>query len=286
VGVVGHRPDRLQNADFQQLGDLIHQILNTIAVEVDKVASSPQRSKLYANEAPILRAITPLAEGTDRIFGDRALQLGYALCCPMPFPQDEYELDFKKPTALEENSLDRFRDLLKRAKETHGLTIFQLDGARTHDAEAYGAAGRIVLNQSDLLVVVWDGGKPAGGGGTVETLKEAIRYRVPVLWISAIKPHAWRMLESDKDLECLEGADQCMLEQSPVAISDAVIRVVREEILLPQVSESITHGRESEDPVTAEKYFEEHKPRLDLAVLWKFFRDLVLLPSWQLLHVR
>ena len=175
VGVVGHRPNRLQSADLGTLGELIHQILDAVRVEVGNFASSSVGTKLYSDEEPILRAVTPLAEGTDRIFADQALDLGYELCCPMPFHQEEYEQDFIAPSALEENSLGRFKGLLAKAKDKHHLTIFQLDGERTHSADAYGAAGRIVLNQSDLLVVVWDGGKPAGGGGTVETLHEAIR---------------------------------------------------------------------------------------------------------------
>ena len=32
----------------------------------------------------------------------------------------------------------------------------------------HAAAGQVVLNQSDLLVVVWDGGGAGGLGGTVE----------------------------------------------------------------------------------------------------------------------
>jgi hypothetical protein len=275
VGVVGHRPNRLKNADLARLGELIHEILDTVRVEVGKFASGSPDAKLYSDEKPILRAVAPLAEGTDRIFADRALQLGYELCCPMPFQKDEYELDFIAPCALEENSLDRFRGLLTTAKETGSLTIFELDGERTRGAQAYGAAGRIVLNQSDLLVVVWDGGKPAGPGGTVETLREAIRYRVPVLWISAMQPHAWRMLRPDDDLECLEGTDQCVPVQSPLSIPDAVGQVVKEEIALPPVLEPVTHGKEPEDSVSAQNYFDERKPRLHLAVFWKFFRDLV-----------
>jgi hypothetical protein len=275
VGVVGHRPNRLKNADRDRLTEIMHAILDTVMAEVGKFASSPEAAKLYSGETPILRAITPLAEGTDRIFADQALPLGYELCCPMPFQQAEYELDFQKPCALEDDSLSCFKGLLAKARAAHGLTIFQLDGDRTRGAEAYGAAGRIVLNQSDLLVVVWDGGKPAGGGGTVDTLKEAIGYRVPVLWIGAVKPHPWRMLESDQDIECLEGSDQCVPEQSPLSIHEVVTRVVREEISLPIVSQPTARREEQEDPVTPERYFEESKGRLHLAVPWKFFRDVV-----------
>ena len=44
----------------------------------------------------------------------------------------------------------------------------------------------MVLNQSDLLIVVWDGQNRAGDGSTVDTAQEAIRFRVPVLWIDAL----------------------------------------------------------------------------------------------------
>jgi hypothetical protein len=274
VGVVGHRPNRLKDADLAQLGEMIYEVLDAVRAEVVRFADSPSGRSLYSVEEPILRAVTPLAEGTDRIFADQALKLRYELCCPMPFHQEEYEQDFAASQALEENSLDRFRRLLARAKADRGLTIFQLDGDKAHRGEAYGAAGRIVLNQSDLLVVVWDGGKPAGGGGTFETLREATRFGVPVIWISAIKPHSWQVLRSEKDLECLERVSPSVPSPSPISTSDAVRRIVMKEISLPSVPEPTAHWGGSGAP-SAEEYFEECRPRLHLAVLWKFFRDLV-----------
>ncbi len=275
VGVVGHRPNRLQNADLDKLGELIHQVLEAVRDEVTSFAASASSKKLYSDEEPILRAVTPLAEGTDRIFADQALDLKYELCCPMPFHQEEFEEDFKAPHALEENSLDRFRGLFSTAKATRGLTVFQLDGERSNEADAYGAAGRIVLNQSDLLVVVWDGGKPAGGGGTIETLHEAIGYGVPVVWVSALKPHSWQVLRSEEEIRCPKGVRPCFPEPSTMSISDAVRPIVNKEIALPGVPEPETPSSRPDAATSAEKYFGEHRPRLHLAVLWKLFRDLV-----------
>jgi hypothetical protein len=275
VGVVGHRPNRLQKADLAQMKDLIYQILLAVQLELKEFASSSLGAKLYSGEEPILRAVTPLAEGSDRIFAEQALraELDYELCCPMPFHQQEFERDFLAPHALEVNSLERFRELLAQAKAKRGVTIFELDGDREHNAEAYGAAGRVVLSQSDLLVAVWDLEPAAGRGGTVETLHEAIRYGVPVLWISASSPHVWRVLRSEKDLECIKGVK--LRAPEPASISDAVRSIVREEIALPPVPESAEQAGGPDNAVTAEKYFEEGQPRLHLAVLWKLFRDLV-----------
>jgi hypothetical protein len=230
---VGHRPNRLQNADLAQLGELIYEVLHAVQVEVEEFAASPSGAKLHSGEEPILQAVTPLAEGSDRIFAEQALKLGYELCCPMPFHQEEFERDFLAPDALEEKSLDRFRGLLADARARRGLTIFELDGDRAHGAEAYGAAGSIVVSQSDLLVAVWDRRASAGGGGTLETLKEAIRSRVPVLWIHAMKPHVWRMLRSEKDLESLESAELLVPEPATISIADAVGSIVREKIAPP-----------------------------------------------------
>ena len=60
--------------------------------------------------------------------------------------------------------------------------------------DAYEAAGRVVLNQSDLLVVVWDGGGTGGVGGTLDTLRAAITFNVPAIWIDSRSPHGRRVL--------------------------------------------------------------------------------------------
>ena len=208
VGIVGHRPDRLpkDQATLDRLQQMLRYVLQTVKAEVSGIAgeTTDGAKPFYAVDPPILRAISPLAEGADRMFAEEAIKLGYELLCPMPFHQDEFEKDFVPPQALEKNSLVRFRELLKRAHEGAGVTTFELDGERSAAGEAYAMAGRIVLNQSDLLIAVWDRGKPAGSGGTVQTLHEAVRYRVPVLLIDAMRPHDWTLLNTDEDIRRLE----------------------------------------------------------------------------------
>jgi hypothetical protein len=268
VGVVGHRPDRLPK-DHGRLKDLrqtLHAILQDVR-EALLAASKGPDAVLYSGEAPILRAVSPLAEGSDRLFAEEALALGYELCCPMPFLQEEFEKDFEAPAALETDSLAHFRKLLDQAHTGAGLTKFEMDGERAEAPEAYGAAGRVVLNQTDLLVLVWDGGEPKGRGGTVQSLHEALRFHVPTIWVDARNPKFWHLLHTHSDLTAAQGN----AGGSPPdrrRLREAVGGVVQAELDLPSHA---THEIESHAP----DYFAETLPRHNFGIVWKLFRNIV-----------
>jgi hypothetical protein len=276
VGIVGHRPNRLpKEADkLAAMRQTLHAVLADVKAQVDQHAAQSTAVTQFAATAPILRAISPLAEGTDRMFAEEALALGYSLCCPLPFAQEEFEKDFAPPDALEENSLARFRGILQRAGEGAGVTVFALDGDRAAAPDAYGLGGRIVLNQSDLLVVVWDGHPAAGKGGTVDTLRDAIQFNVPVLWIDALDPTRWQLLRTNDDLACLQTSDRCTPRHDPAQddLGKTVRRIVHDELALPAPSQ--TH----EQPTTESRppqYFRERKPWFNFSAAWKLFRDAV-----------
>ena len=237
VGIIGHRPNRLPG-DQERL-DRIRWTLRAVLEEVKAAVSAfgdlPEAKELYVGSRPILRAISPLAEGTDRMFAEEAIELGYELVCPMPFSQEEFENDFLPPSALEPESRGRFRALIERARRGAGLTKLELDGERSASHRAYAAAGRVVLNQSDLLIAVWDGGDSAGEGGTVETLREAADFHLPVLWIDAEAPQAWQLLVDPDDWTWPEPGERCTprgthavdLVQARGPIAAATAQVVR-----------------------------------------------------------
>ncbi len=265
IGVVGHRPNRLKEANLGQLAELLGNVLKEVKSAVEAFARS--RGTLFAAGTPVLRAISPLAEGTDRMFAQAAVRLGYELCCPMPFPQAEYEKDFK-----DADSLKAFRGILGEAKEKSSLITFEMDGTRARESSAYGSAGRVVLNQSDLLVVVWDGLPAAGGGGTLQTLQEAMAYRVPVLWVDAHAPHSFRLLQGADELTCLDSSERC------VAVSGSKVdlaALVQQILSMPQAS----HAGLAK-PHLMRTFLAERKPLRNPACLWKFFRELVGSSRW------
>jgi len=269
IGVVGHRPNRLQKANPGDLKALLKSLLQEVRKTVsDFPGSQPSHRNLYLPDPPVFRAVSPLAEGTDRIFAEVALDLGFELCCPMPFQQAEFEEDFKPPNALEAQSLECFRGLLGRAASETRLVRFELDGVRSQLAEAYGAAGRVVMNQSDLLVVVWDGEPAAGGGGTVQTMQEALSYHIPVVWVDAWAPHPWQLLRNAADLDCLIAGQRCV----PASRSGEALEELR-NVVTDALAPHLEPGRKRSD--LREAFFQERRPRLNPFVVWKLFRDLV-----------
>ena len=333
VGVVGHRWNRLPKAQAERgaLTARIGAVLETIRSEVGAFAARHPDAAFYDGPEPAprrdtarhrladwarrvllvtpppahpavqpctLRAISPLAEGADRIFARQALDRGFELSCPMPFFQAEFEKDFK-PAA----SVDEFRGLLDEARDGAGLVAFELDGKRADAPAAYGAAGRVVMNQSDLLVAVWDGRPAQGGGGAVDTLHEAIGFHVPVLWIAAVAPFGWKLIRSESDLPPPDREGVYPLPGPPSAHADgrdhdlvqAIRGVVVDELALPKAlpaSKSDKHDAALTKPVHrkrpaaspdqeakahASDFFQEARPFLNLHVsfLWKLFRDLV-----------
>ncbi|MBI5711618.1 MAG: hypothetical protein HZC42_15135 [Candidatus Eisenbacteria bacterium] len=289
VGIVGHRPNRLPPGDRSALSFRLGEVLTVIREQVE--AFGRGHAGLFAHGAPVLRAISPLAEGTDRLFAEAALGLGYQLCCPMPFRQAEFEQDFAPPAALEPDSLARFRDLLARAEKETRLTRFELDGKRKPEGEAYGACGRVVLNQSDLLVVVWDGERLGRPGGTEETFAEARHRGLPVVWIDARAPHAWQLVEASTTLPGQQKGERAVPVLDDIKNLRAVVQDALDLPRLPEKSggpeaeehEARKHEKAKEHwgrQITIEEYYAERKPRLNPAVLWKFFRDLVSDGRW------
>lgn len=271
VGVVGHRPNRLQQADLGQLGGVLHAILGVVKEEV--VAMQQRDPSLFDSAEPKCQAMSPLAEGTDRLFAEQAVELGFELCCVMPFHQAEFERDFAPGVALEDRSLERFRHLVGQAH-----TRFELDGTRAKEGAAYGAAGRSVLHQSDLLVVVWDGQRQNKRGGTEETLDEARRLGVPVVWVDAHAPHRWQIL--DAATQIARADDTARLSPAGVDGTEALRKRVRAAIELPKPQPpSSPHARKlmaADDPALGLRmYYAERQPRWTLAVVWKAFRDIV-----------
>jgi hypothetical protein len=273
IGVVGHRPNRMQQADAARLLDLARRIFTAVAEETCAChATSPEPGYDRA-QPPVVRVISPLAEGTDRLLAEVGLACGCTLCCPMPFAQSEYEKDFAGAVALEPDSVARFRGLLEHGRAIGDAIVFELDGDRADEGAAYGAAGRVVVNQSDLLLAVWDGLPARGGGGTVQTMREAVQLGVPVLWIDAHAPHPWQLVRDETALPHPDGDRRCAPTSSGEPAWLALRALVRETLHWPEAASRTVGHRVQTD--LRDRYFSEQKPRCNLACVWKLFRNLV-----------
>lgn len=188
IGVTGARD--LPAGSRDDLLRQVRDVLRRVREQVAQLAASSDIRTAYAGTAPQLRLISPLAEGSDRIVAQAALEEGYALIVPMPFAQTEYEKDF-----ADSDSVAEFRALLATA-----TSRIELDGGRgEHEAASYEAVGRMVVRNCDLLIALWDGGPGKGRGGTSDIVRFAANGGPPIWWLrlgTAVQPR-WVMDATD-----------------------------------------------------------------------------------------
>ena len=169
VGITGTRDPQAAEA----VRSAVAQILKLVIDEIFGVAET-EEARVYLSEAndtiqPKFVFVSPLAEGADRVAAEEALRLGYQLKATLPFARTEYENDFP-------GSVDEFHRLLQ-----HADSVLELDGDGDDRERSYEAVGRFVVNNSDLLIAVWDGKRANGRGGTGDIVELAVDLGVPVV---------------------------------------------------------------------------------------------------------
>ncbi len=208
VGVTGHR--KLDVAAIAAIESAVSGVLADIDRILTGISRDPQAGILYRDGAPIMRIVSPLAEGADRLVARLALARGWRLAAPLPFAREDYERDFP-------DSVPEFRSLLAHARDA--AQIVELDGSRAKETAAYLQVGRFVLDHSDLLIAVWDGAPAAGEGGTGQIVAEALAAGVPTVHVDAKPPHSAAVLD-DAD--------------NSIAYDGGVLAVTIRRLLLPE----------------------------------------------------
>ena len=131
------------------------------------------RERFGVTKATLLEAVSPLAEGADRIVAREVLETaGATLTVPLPFPADDYATDFAAPGSKAE-----FEELFERATRVEVMPAMA-----TRD-EGYERVGRWVVEHSDVLLALWDGDASRGRGGTAATVAYARDRGLPIYWI-------------------------------------------------------------------------------------------------------
>ena len=145
VGVTGHR----------SLDDV-----DAVAAAVDDILDRLPTGPLEVRSS--------LAEGADRIVVERVLRRpGNRLVVILPLDAEDYADDFGE-------SVGEFDELLAAADEV------EVVAAQPTREAAYEAAGRAVVDGSDVLLALWDGAGSRGQGGTAEIVEYARRRGVTV----------------------------------------------------------------------------------------------------------
>jgi hypothetical protein len=160
VGVTGHRPERLGEANLPALHAAVANVIR--AIEAAALCKPVD-----------IRLVSALAEGADSIAADEALARDWTLDVVLPFFRADYATDFDIGDVQ-----DAHVQRIARAN-----AVFELPGDRSCENIAYERAGRVVLAQSDILVAMWDNGPVRGRGGAAQIVSEAVLHGIPVIQI-------------------------------------------------------------------------------------------------------
>ncbi len=218
IGVTGHREHKLVGADIAAFTATVTQTLAQLKQSLRAVGKHHHAA--FNNEPAQCRMVSALADGADTIVAKAALDAGWRVDACLPFPRDQYANDFTNPTHHGD-----FVTLLEKVTST-----FELPGNHAEATAAYEAVGRLVLEQCDVLLALWDGDPNRGRGGTSRVVADAVARHIPVIHIHTHAEEPVQLLWtglSDAEIE------QPSVEIVPRAPADTTIAQVVAALTVP-----------------------------------------------------
>ena len=230
IGVTGHRDTHpVYGAHKARIEAVLAELMDRI----DQIVSAMQ-PQVTPRHIAALRVLSLLANGADLLLVKLALARQWQVVAPLPFgaalnvainadPDDSDTItalmagtdiaDAKVASRAAE--IGRFADqahVFELAEQDHLIeplfrahidTPDDADIARSymsHTSERAAIAARVMIEQSDLMIGIWDGVTQGAVGGTRHSIATALSLGVPVLWVDARQPENWRLLACPEDL--------------------------------------------------------------------------------------
>ena len=267
LGVTGHREG---NAVFAANRGRIEAAMTAIFNAIDTAVKGVG----YSNSAPT-RLHCLLADGVDQLAANSALLRGWELVAPLPFGHDLNVAINALPTdaadarallngdaatdsvaSLEtQGRAEAVRGLCEKARcfelaeqddVIAALFLRKLDAPTdlgkaqafaARSSERVALAARVMIEQSDILIGVWDGATQALIGGTGHTIAATLALGAPVVWIDVNAPETWRILCTPESLAGISSSAAATCEKQTEALS-ALVRLA----LQPAEGRKSRHG--------------------------------------------
>src|SRR5579864_239275 len=119
----------------------------------------------------VIYGATSAAAGGDLLFAETCIELNLPIRVFLPLPKEQFREDF------DEASWDRAECVFKNA-----LSV-EVTGAGEQLTERYYECGIETVQESQLLIALWDGEPSQGLGGTADMVHFAKEQGRPVIWI-------------------------------------------------------------------------------------------------------
>lgn len=233
LGVTGHRENNaVYAAGAERVAAVIDGLFERIVALADRAVAAAAVSGAVsgAGGAAPIRMHSLLADGTDQLAARAAQARGWQLVAPLPFglglnvainahPRTASEARLLAAGGIPADAALAARaaairtlaagahlfELADDDERVAGLYHAMLDGPGEVEAvqrftavlsQRVSLAGRILVEQSDIIIGVWDGRSRDALGGTGHTVATALDAGAAVVLIDPAAPEDWRVLRS------------------------------------------------------------------------------------------
>ena len=200
MGITGHRIEALEEDAVETIVERIGSALEQLKASAFDLYS--KQGRFFSAAPPRLLFVSPLADGSDQIAAEIALDLGFELQVVLPFDRPTYR------TTLHNSGLKRFDELIARA-----TCVLELPGELDDELKAFVMAGRGTVAHCDVLLAVWDGRPPRGRGGTGEIVQIALTRGTAIAHVPVQPGSHARILWAAFDPMVLTQADEGTAER-------------------------------------------------------------------------
>jgi hypothetical protein len=230
LGVTGHRQ---ANAAFSGNKDEIEHVFAEILNFIEKAVDETQAVS-HSNKPAYIRLHSLLVDGFDQIAAQQALTKRWQLVAPLPFGRalnvaiNAHPISATEAKALIDERGQCSQPTMAQATQIQSLmaqaqcfeladqddriaALFLEKTAAPEDiakAQAFSfaasqrvvMAAQVMIEQSDIIIGVWDGASTSFTGGTGHTIELALIMGSPVLWIDARAPRNWQLIYAPEEL--------------------------------------------------------------------------------------
>ncbi|MEQ1551010.1 hypothetical protein [Sphingorhabdus sp.] len=246
IGITGHRT---RHPVFSANSAAIARSLTELIAFLDQTAVKMAQTSDKAR--PLVRLHSLLAYGADLMAVKSATATGWPVIAPLPFGRALNLAVNAQPTSLDDMrallngqdpidpmTSDRAAEIRSTEYEVSAFELAEQDDVvealfathltDTSDGAAEQAffalcsdraamAARVMIEQSDIVIGIWDGVTHGSIGGTRHTIEAALEQGVPVIWIDARDPQGWHLLQAKEQLAALTGRASAARDKSGIS---------------------------------------------------------------------